>query len=173
MIARNWPRPKPPKALPENKSFRYNAEGHQWFQLFSPRPFCLAAERPTLAMCSALDINHCDSMRRTYDIFEAPLNGRPVWRAAVAGHEAALARMRELAANSPNEFRLVHVESRSVAAVIEAKQGTPVASPRGKSNLTLVRSNEKALPGAAPSHKRKSAAGNVRCNQKKPNSSGC
>lgn len=135
--------------------------------------FCLAAERPTLAMCSALDINHGDSMRRTYDIFEAPLNGRPVWRAAVAGHEAALARMRELAANSPNEFRLVHVESRSVAAVIEAKQGTPVASPRGKSNLTLVRSNEKALPGGAPSHKRKSAAGTVRCNQKKPNSSGC
>ena len=60
-------------------------------------------------------------MERTYDIFEILSDGHMVWRGAVAGHEAALARMRQLASESSNEFRMMHLPSDSVAAILNAK----------------------------------------------------
>src|SRR5690348_17931122 len=57
-------------------------------------------------------------MERTYDIFEILADGSPMWRQSVSGHEPALARMRELAAESPNEFRMMHLATNSVAAIL-------------------------------------------------------
>lgn len=59
-------------------------------------------------------------MERTYDIFEIR-DGQPLWREAVSGIEPALAHMRELAAKSDNEFRLPHVSTSSLIAVLNAK----------------------------------------------------
>ena len=60
-------------------------------------------------------------MERTYDILEILSDGHLVWRGAVAGHEAALDRMRQLASKSSNEFRMMHLPSDSVAAILNAK----------------------------------------------------
>lgn len=60
-------------------------------------------------------------MERTFDIFEIE-NGHPIWRAVVSGHEVAVARMGELATKSNNEFRLMHVPTNSLIALIDAKK---------------------------------------------------
>jgi hypothetical protein len=57
-------------------------------------------------------------VERTYDIFEVWPDGHLMWRAAVQGHEAALNRMRELASESSNEFRMIHLGSNSVIAIL-------------------------------------------------------
>ena len=72
-------------------------------------------------------------MERTYDIFEVQ-NGALLWRDAVSGHEPAIARMRELAADSQNEFRLMYVPEKATIAVLAAKrpQTNPDSRAEGK-----------------------------------------
>jgi hypothetical protein len=76
-------------------------------------------------------------MERTYDIFEVLTNCDLEWRDFAEGHDAALARARELAAGSKNEFRVMHLPTNSVVAVFNAKQspagsgGEPGKSERG------------------------------------------
>jgi hypothetical protein len=48
-------------------------------------------------------------VKRTYDIFEKESNGSMLWRVAVPGHEAALCKLQEMAAQSPSEFHLMHI----------------------------------------------------------------
>ena len=68
-------------------------------------------------------------MERIYDIFEIRHAGA-IWRDTVTGHEPALARMRELASDSPNEFRLMHLPSKAVIAILYAKDSYSVKDDR-------------------------------------------
>ena len=62
-------------------------------------------------------------MDRRYDIFEL-VGEDPVWRASISGHEAAIVRMRELAEGSQNEFRLMHIPTNAVIAIVAAKKSS-------------------------------------------------
>ena len=59
-------------------------------------------------------------MERSYDIFEKESDGFLMWRASISGHEAALQKLKELAAQSPNEFHLRHLPSNTLIATINA-----------------------------------------------------
>lgn len=96
-------------------------------------------------------------MERSYDIFEVLPDGTQVWRVAVSGHDAALAEMRELASKSVNEFRMMHLGTNSVAAILYAKQSPSSFSPNetkepkrddGKTKLSMRRRviNRRILP---------------------------
>jgi hypothetical protein len=43
-----------------------------------------------------------------------------LWRVAVRGHEAAIRKLQELAAQSTSEFHLMHVPTKTVMATINA-----------------------------------------------------
>ena len=62
-------------------------------------------------------------MDRHYDIFEL-LGEGPIWRASISGHEAAIVKMGELAKDSQNEFRLMHIPSNAVIAIVPAKKSS-------------------------------------------------
>jgi hypothetical protein len=64
-------------------------------------------------------------VERTYDIFEKTEDGSMLWRVAIPGHEAAIQKLRELAAKSPNEFRLMHLASNTVIATINTPKDVP------------------------------------------------
>lgn len=57
-------------------------------------------------------------MERVYDIFENMPDGSLIWRGAITGHEAAIHKLQEFAAKSTNEFRLMHVPSKTLIAAI-------------------------------------------------------
>jgi hypothetical protein len=58
-------------------------------------------------------------VERTYDIFEKLPDGALVWRETVSGHDAAIARLRELAKESANEFQVHHVLTKSIIATLK------------------------------------------------------
>jgi hypothetical protein len=58
-------------------------------------------------------------MQREYDIFEK-VDGQEVWRCSVVGHEAAISRLKELAAKSDNEFVVMYIPTRSVIATLKS-----------------------------------------------------
>jgi hypothetical protein len=55
---------------------------------------------------------------RNYDLFEILPDGSPIWRCTVAGHETAVQRLRELARQTDNEVRIMHLSSNTVIAVL-------------------------------------------------------
>jgi len=57
-------------------------------------------------------------MEREYDIFEK-VDGQEMWRCSVFGHEAAIARLKELAVKSDNEFVVMYVPTKSVIATLK------------------------------------------------------
>lgn len=57
-------------------------------------------------------------MERSYDLFEIMPDGCPLWRAAVSGHENALIRLKEWAAKTPNEVRIMHLPTSTIIAVL-------------------------------------------------------
>jgi hypothetical protein len=57
-------------------------------------------------------------MERTYDIFEKESDGSMLWRVAIPGHEAALRKLQEMAEQSPNELRLMHIPTKTIIATI-------------------------------------------------------
>ena len=57
-------------------------------------------------------------MERQYDLFEQFPNGDVLWRMTVTGHENAIQQLRELAATTYNEVRVVHLPTQSVIAVL-------------------------------------------------------
>jgi hypothetical protein len=61
------------------------------------------------------------NMNREYDAFEVLPDGSLIWRATVRGHEDAVKKLQEVAKDSPNEFRLMHVPTKTVIAAIRAK----------------------------------------------------
>jgi hypothetical protein len=57
-------------------------------------------------------------MERDYDIFEILPDGQLVWRAATAGHENAVRILKQLAAQTTNEVRMMHLPTKAVIAVM-------------------------------------------------------
>jgi hypothetical protein len=57
---------------------------------------------------------------REYDIFEK-VDGHELWRCSVVGHEAAIAKLKELAAKSKNEFVVIYIPTKSVIASLKAQ----------------------------------------------------
>jgi len=57
-------------------------------------------------------------MEREYDLFEHFSNGDVLWRMTVNGHENAIRQLKELAATTSNEVRVVHLPTQSVIAVM-------------------------------------------------------
>ena len=57
-------------------------------------------------------------MDRNYDLFEILPDGSPIWRCTVAGHETAVQQLRELARQTDNEVRILHLASSTVIAVL-------------------------------------------------------
>jgi hypothetical protein len=60
-------------------------------------------------------------MNREYDAFEVLPDGTLVWRGTVVGHEDALKKLKEIAKGNTNEFRLMHVPTKTVIAAINSK----------------------------------------------------
>lgn len=58
-------------------------------------------------------------MDRNYDLFEILPDGSPIWKCAVAGHENAVQQLRELAAKTNNEVRIMHLPTQTVIAVLK------------------------------------------------------
>jgi len=55
-------------------------------------------------------------MDREYDLFEVFPDGALIWRDSVTGHEKAIRRLRELATVSANEFRVMHIPTKTLIA---------------------------------------------------------
>lgn len=55
-------------------------------------------------------------MEHVYDIFEILPDGNPLWRAAAKGHEEATGQMHELASNTANEVRVMHLGTKATIA---------------------------------------------------------
>jgi hypothetical protein len=62
-----------------------------------------------------------EAMNRVYDAFEVLPDGVMVWRATITGREDAIDRLQQVAKDSANEFRLMHIPSMTVIATINAK----------------------------------------------------
>lgn len=54
-------------------------------------------------------------MDRTYDLFEV-VEGESVWRTAIVGHENAIRALQQLAKQTTNEVRLVHLLTQLLVA---------------------------------------------------------
>jgi hypothetical protein len=63
-------------------------------------------------------------MNREYDLFESLPDGGRVWRAAILGREAALAKLKELAAESTNQFFAMHLPTEEIVAKMEGTKTT-------------------------------------------------
>ncbi len=69
-------------------------------------------------------------MEREYDLFEHFPNGDVLWRMPVTGHENAIQQLKELAATTSSEVRLVQLPTHFVIAVMNrASKDTYSASP--------------------------------------------
>jgi hypothetical protein len=68
-------------------------------------------------------------MDRDYDIFECFEDGSIKWLDHVSGHDAAVARARTFAANSTNELRVIHLPTKSVVAVLNARKSPGESAP--------------------------------------------
>jgi hypothetical protein len=55
---------------------------------------------------------------RNYDLFEILSDGSPVWRAAIHGRDDALIKLEQLAKQTRNEVRILHVPTKTVVAAM-------------------------------------------------------
>ena len=60
-------------------------------------------------------------MLRTYDLFELLPKGVLIWRAKFEGQEEAISQLQELAKQSANELRLIHIPTKTTVATANAK----------------------------------------------------
>lgn len=60
-------------------------------------------------------------MDREYDLFQVLGDGTLVWRETVAGHEAAIAKLEQLALLESCEFQLLHLPDNTVIATMNAR----------------------------------------------------
>jgi hypothetical protein len=61
-------------------------------------------------------------MNRQYDLFEILPDESVIWRGKITGHESAISRLQELATQTRNELRVMHVETNAIIAVIHVRQ---------------------------------------------------
>jgi hypothetical protein len=64
------------------------------------------------------------NMNREYDLFENFPDGSRVWRAAIVGRDAALAKLKELASKSANEVFAMHLPTEEILAKMEGTKDT-------------------------------------------------
>lgn len=64
---------------------------------------------------------------RDYDLFEKLSDGSIVWRAVLSGYENAMAKLRELAAPSSNEFLLMDMPASTEIASMNGPARWPSA----------------------------------------------
>lgn len=64
-------------------------------------------------------------MERSYDIFERMPDGTLLWVAAVQGHEEAIIKLKWWGEKRSNEFRLMHLPTSAVIAVVNAPKQPP------------------------------------------------
>jgi hypothetical protein len=57
-------------------------------------------------------------MDRQYDIFEILPDGSPLWKVTVAGHASAISKLQQMAAQTENEVRVMHIPSNSLIAAM-------------------------------------------------------
>ena len=57
-------------------------------------------------------------MDRSYDLFEVFPDGSALWKGSVVGQENAIRKLKELAAGTANEMRLMHVPTKTVIAAM-------------------------------------------------------
>ena len=55
-------------------------------------------------------------MERDYDLFEVLPDGAVIWKETVSGHENAIQKLRELAKQTANEVRVMHILSNTFIA---------------------------------------------------------
>jgi hypothetical protein len=60
-------------------------------------------------------------MHREYDAFEVLSDGTQIWKATIKGHEDAIRKLQEIAKGNLNEFRLIHVPTKTVIAAINTR----------------------------------------------------
>lgn len=63
-------------------------------------------------------------MNREYDAFEVLPDGTLLWKATIVGHEDAIEQLKEIAKESTNEFRLLHLPTKTVVARINSKSAS-------------------------------------------------
>jgi len=61
------------------------------------------------------------ALDRAYDLFEVLDDGTALWRCTVEGREEAISKLRELAAATRNELRLMHLPSQTLIARMNEK----------------------------------------------------
>jgi hypothetical protein len=59
-------------------------------------------------------------MDRDYDLFERFADGSVIWRACIRGIENAIAKLKELGSDSPNEHFAIHTPTKAVIARVNA-----------------------------------------------------
>lgn len=57
-----------------------------------------------------------DQMDRDYDIFEILPDGSPLWKVAVSGHQKAISILQQLATQTENEVRIMHIPTNTLIA---------------------------------------------------------
>lgn len=60
-------------------------------------------------------------MQRSYDLFEKLTDGTLTWRDSIQGYFEALRKLTELASRSQNEWQVMHLPTKTVIAVLFAK----------------------------------------------------
>jgi hypothetical protein len=57
-------------------------------------------------------------MTRDYDLFEILPDGSPIWKELVTGHEEAIRKLQELAKQTKNEVRIMHLPTKAIIAAM-------------------------------------------------------
>ena len=63
-------------------------------------------------------------MNRVYDALEVLPDGTLIWKATVVGHDDAVKKLKEVAKDNRNEFRLMHIPSKTMIARINCKSAS-------------------------------------------------
>jgi hypothetical protein len=61
-------------------------------------------------------------MNRDYDLFEILPDGSPIWKELVSGHGEAIRKPQELAKQTKNEVRLMHVPTNTIIASMNTEE---------------------------------------------------
>lgn len=64
-------------------------------------------------------------MNRDYDLFEQFDDGSTIWRCNIVGHDAAVTKLKELAAKTRNEVFVMHLPTKAVIARLKFPNSEP------------------------------------------------
>jgi hypothetical protein len=58
-------------------------------------------------------------MNRVHDAFEVLPDGTLIWKATIKGREDAVKKLEQVAKDSPNKFRLMHIPSKTASGITQ------------------------------------------------------